>query len=182
VSDSIIAGPSGARPEVCVNDYTGPVDHRLNFRKLQRLDARANAVHNVAEVRDFLLRPQQPEFVSNNVNHNPARQIAVADFTDNFLHGRNFPQRAFCLIRYAYAWSAGANDFADHRCAGGAVLFQNTFHFLQSFGRNTEQQAATRLCVCKQKAHRLRSAVPFHNGICCFEILSLSRREHSLAR
>src|SRR6478735_6650840 len=42
------------------------------------------------------------------------------------------------LIDHAYAWSAGANDFADHRCAGGAVLFQNTFHFLQSFGRNTE--------------------------------------------
>src|SRR5437868_13109115 len=58
------------------------------------------------------------------------------------------------LIDHAYAWSAGAHDFADHRCAGGAVLFQHTFHFLQSFGRNTEQQAATRLCVCKQKAHR----------------------------
>src|SRR4029077_18852609 len=80
------------------------------------------------------------------------------------------------LIDHAYAWSAGANDFADHRCAGGAVLFQNTFHFLQSFGRNTEQQAATRLCVCKQKAHRLRSGVPFHNGICCFEILSCPAR------
>ena len=63
------------------------------------------------------------------------------------------------LIDHAYAWSAGANDLADHRCAGGAVLFQNTFHFLQSFQRNTKQQAATRLCVCKQKAHRLRSAV-----------------------
>jgi len=33
--------------------------------------------------------------VSNNVNDNAARHIAVADFTDNFLHGRNFSQRAF---------------------------------------------------------------------------------------
>jgi hypothetical protein len=33
------------------------------------------------------------------------------------------------LIDHAYTRSAGANDFADNRGAGGAVLFQNTFHF-----------------------------------------------------
>jgi len=31
--------------------------------------------------------------VSNNVNDNPARQIAVADFTDDFVHRRNFSPR-----------------------------------------------------------------------------------------
>jgi hypothetical protein len=67
----------------------------LNLPALQRLDVRTNAVHNPAEIWDLCLFPYQPEFVSNNVNDNPARQIAVADFTNNFLHGRNFPQRAF---------------------------------------------------------------------------------------
>jgi hypothetical protein len=53
---------------------------------VQRVDGRANAVHNPAEVWDFFLCPEQPEFVSNNVNDNPARQMAVADFTDDFVH------------------------------------------------------------------------------------------------
>ena len=78
------------------------------------------------------------------------------------------------LIDHAYARSAGVSDFADNRRAGGAVLFQNRLHFLQSFGRNTEQQAAARLCVRKQEAQRLGCVVPFHNGIRYFEILSCS--------
>src|SRR5437773_6481874 len=48
------------------------------------------------------------------------------------------------LIDHAYARSAGANDFADNCRAGSAVLFQNHFHFPQSFRRNTEQQPSAR--------------------------------------
>ena len=86
-------GSQRSAAEICVNDDTGAVDHRLNFRELHCFDGRANAAHCAAEVWDFFLCAKQPELAANDVNDNAAGQIAAADFTDDFVDGRNFPQR-----------------------------------------------------------------------------------------
>src|SRR6476661_235263 len=43
--------------EVGVNDNTSAVDYGLNLREPQRVDGRANAAHNPAEVWDLFLCP-----------------------------------------------------------------------------------------------------------------------------
>ena len=89
--------------EVSVDDNAGAIDERLNARRPERLEGRADALEHGVKVAHLFLRPQRGQFAADDGDDGRAGQAGdIAQGLEDFLHRRNIPQTNPWLHKVAH--------------------------------------------------------------------------------